>query len=334
MTNKNGKHKSKHISLQWTQNRKEVKQIKTKAYINTMKGFLIGIALVIPGLSGSMFAVVVGLYEKMIEAVSTFRSKPSKNIKFLLPIMLGAVVGVLASTKLVLWLCEQFPVMSYGFFIGLVIGVLPFVYKKIRQQHLKVWDLALIILGFAFIMVISHQGTEGTSEFVALTNLNGLSDWATIIFAGFFAVSMMMIPGISGAVMLMMVNQYGTIYNSVAKLLDTVMFLLVGKFDQAKSAFSSVMILLPFIIGAVIGVILMAKVLHFLLNRYAHQVYCAVLGIIGAGIWILMELAIKGAMGNVQSGGSWAGVIVSLVIFIVVGTLATIFLDKQEATDA
>lgn len=76
-----------------------------------MKGFLIGIALVIPGLSGSMFAVVVGLYERMVEAISSFRKQPLKNIKFLLPIMLGAVIGILASTKLVLWLCEQFPVI-------------------------------------------------------------------------------------------------------------------------------------------------------------------------------------------------------------------------------
>ncbi|WP_269147891.1 DUF368 domain-containing protein [Pediococcus damnosus] len=307
--------------------------MKTKAYINIMKGFLIGIALVIPGLSGSMFAVVVGLYEKMVEAISTFRAKPGKNIKFLLPIMVGAVVGVLASTKLVLWLCEQFPVMSYGFFIGLVIGVLPFVYKKIRQQHLNLLDFALIIFGFAFIMLVSHQGTDSGSDFIALTHLNSLSDWGTIAFAGFFAVSMMMVPGISGAVMLMMVNQYGTIYNSVAKLLDTFMFLLVGKFDQARSAFSSVLILLPFIIGAAVGVMLMAKALHYLLKRYSHQVYCAVLGIIVAGIWILAELAIKGAANSVQSSGSWIGVILALVIFIVIGTLATVFLDKQEVAD-
>lgn len=298
-----------------------------------MKGFFIGIALVIQGLSGSMFAVVVGLYERMVEAISTFRKQPLKNIKFLLPIMIGAVIGILASTKLVLWLCEQFPVMSYGFFIGLVIGVLPFVYKKVSFQKFNFFDAILAILGFAFIMFVSHQGTGGLSDFVAMSQLRTLSDWGVIAFAGFFAISMMMIPGISGAVMLMMVNQYGTIYNSVAKLLDTVMFLLVGKFDQAKQAFSSVIILLPFIIGAVLGVILMAKVLNYLLHKYAHQVYCAVFGIVVAGIWILMELALQGAALNVQNSGSWFGVIVILIVAIIVGVLATLFLDNQEPTD-
>ncbi|MBU7555639.1 DUF368 domain-containing protein [Pediococcus ethanolidurans] len=298
-----------------------------------MKGFFIGIALVIPGLSGSMFAVVVGLYERMVEAISTFRKQLLKNIKFLLPIMIGAVIGILASTKLVLWLCEQFPVMSYGFFIGLVIGVLPFVYKKVSFQKFNFFDAILAILGFAFIMFVSHQGTGGLSDFVAMSQLRTLSDWGVIAFAGFFAISMMMIPGISGAVMLMMVNQYGTIYNSVAKLLDTVMFLLVGKFDQAKQAFSSVIILLPFIIGAVLGVILMAKVLNYLLHKYAHQVYCAVFGIVVAGIWILMELALQGAALNVQNSGSWFGVIVILIVAIIVGVLATLFLDNQEPTD-
>lgn len=298
-----------------------------------MKGFFIGIALVIPGLSGSMFAVVVGLYERMVEAISTFRKQLLKNIKFLLPIMIGAVIGILASTKLVLWLCEQFPVMSYGFFIGLVIGVLSFVYKKVSFQKFNFFDAILAILGFAFIMFVSHQGTGGLSDFVAMSQLRTLSDWGVIAFAGFFAISMMMIPGISGAVMLMMVNQYGTIYNSVAKLLDTVMFLLVGKFDQAKQAFSSVIILLPFIIGAVLGVILMAKVLNYLLHKYAHQVYCAVFGIVVAGIWILMELALQGAALNVQNSGSWFGVIVILIVAIIVGVLATLFLDNQEPTD-
>nr|WP_286984618.1 DUF368 domain-containing protein [Pediococcus sp.] len=301
--------------------------------MNTMKGFLIGIALVIPGLSGSMFAVVVGLYERMVEAISSFRKQPLKNIKFLLPIMFGAVIGILASTKLVLWLCEQFPVMSYGFFIGLVIGVLPFVYKKVSFQRFKLFDGLLAILGFAFIMLVSHQGNEGMSDFVAMSHLQNLNDWAVIAFAGFFAISMMMIPGISGAVMLMMVNQYGTIYNSVAKLLDTVMFMLVGKFDQAQQAFSSVVILLPFMIGAFLGVILMAKVLNFLLHKYAHQVYCAVFGIVVAGIWILMELALKGAVVSVQGGGSWFMLIVALVVFIIIGVLVTIFLDKQDPTD-
>lgn len=298
-----------------------------------MKGFFIGIALVIPGLSGSMFAVVVGLYERIVEAISTFRKQPLKNIKFLLPIMIGAVIGILASTKLVLWLCEQFPVMSYGFFIGLVIGVLPFVYKKVSFQKFNFFDAILAILGFAFIMFVSHQGTGGLSDFVAMSQLRTLSDWGVIAFAGFFAISMMMIPGISGAVMLMMVNQYGTIYNSAAKLLDTVMFLLVGKFDRAKQAFSSVIILLPFIIGAVLGVILMAKVLNYLLHKYAHQVYCAVFGIVVAGIWILMELALQGAALNVQNSGSWFGVIVILIVAIIVGVLATFFLDNQEPTD-
>ncbi|GEL14708.1 DUF368 domain-containing protein [Pediococcus cellicola] len=313
--------------------RKEVKQIKTKAFVNAVKGFLIGIALVIPGLSGSMFAIVVGLYEKMVAAISSFRSHPRQNIKFLLPIMVGAIVGVLASTKLVLWLCEAFPVMSYGFFIGLVIGVLPFVYQKIRFQRLHLFDFVLIVLGFVFIMLVSHQGSTGLSDFVALTRLKSVSDWFTIGFAGLFAISMMMIPGISGAVMLMMVNQYGTIYNSVAKLVDTALFILVGKFDQARAAFGSVIILLPFIIGAFIGVILMAKILNYLLHRYAHRVYCAVLGIILAGIWILTELALKGASVSVQDGGTWLSAGFALIIFIVIGVLATIFLDKQDSSN-
>lgn len=279
-----------------------------------------------------MFAVVVGLYEKMVAAISNFRQAPLKHLKFLIPIMIGAVIGVLASTKLVLWLCERFPVMSYGFFIGLVVGVLPFVFKKMHRHHFDFGDVLLIALGFAFIMVVSHQGSQESSEFVALTQPSSLGDWATIGFAGFFAIAMMMIPGISGAVMLMMVNQYGTIYNAVAKLVDAAMFIVIGKFGAAQSALASVLILVPFIIGAFLGVIIAAKILNYLLRHYSQRVYSAVLGIILAGIWILAELALKGAQLGIQEGSSWLGMGLSFVLFIIIGTLATIFLDQQEPT--
>ena len=70
--------------------------------LNFVKGAIIGIALVIPGLSGSIFAVVVGLYDRLLNAVNHFRDDPKKNMRFLTPIGLGAVIGILLSTKAVL----------------------------------------------------------------------------------------------------------------------------------------------------------------------------------------------------------------------------------------
>ncbi|MDR0287801.1 MAG: DUF368 domain-containing protein, partial [Clostridiales bacterium] len=94
-------------------------EVNVKNIIHFFKGIFIGLAVVIPGLSGSIFAVAVGLYEKMLEAVNNLRKSPKESILFLLPIVLGAVVGILASTKFILWVCENYPRQSYIFFIGL-----------------------------------------------------------------------------------------------------------------------------------------------------------------------------------------------------------------------
>lgn len=117
--------------------------------LNFIKGAIIGIALVISGLSGSIFAVVVGLYDRLLQAVNHFRANPKKNLRFLAPIGLGAVVGILVSTKAVLVVTTHWPLPSYGFFIGLVLGIGPFIYRKLVLKPFTWWYLLLVAAGFA-----------------------------------------------------------------------------------------------------------------------------------------------------------------------------------------
>ena len=131
--------------------------------INFVKGIFIGIAVVIPGLSGSIFAVVVGLYEKMIHAVSDFRKNIKKNILFLLPIVLGAVVGILLSTKLILMICETYTQQAYFFFIGLVLGSIPLVLRKLKSKkfHPAYLLITLFSMGLILLMGFFSNGNAG-----------------------------------------------------------------------------------------------------------------------------------------------------------------------------
>ncbi len=185
--------------------------------VNFIKGIIVGIAVVIPGLSGSMFAVIVGLYEKMINAVSTLRKGFKKNVLFLLPIVLGGVIGILLSAKLIVDLCEEFPQQAYFFFIGLVLGSIPLVLRKVKQINFKPVYLLITLFSFIFIMIMGYLSSGETSESISETThyLTSFSDVIAVFIAGFFSCALMSVPGVSGSVTLMVLGQYNKVYGAV-----------------------------------------------------------------------------------------------------------------------
>ncbi|KRM71561.1 membrane protein [Lacticaseibacillus brantae DSM 23927] len=293
--------------------------------INFVKGIIIGLALVIPGLSGSIFAVVVGLYDKLLDAVNHFRQQPRASIRFLWPVALGAVIGILVSTKAVLALTTSFPIPSYGFFIGLVLGIGPFIIRKIQTIPFRWGYLLLSLIGFAAIYGLAKLGGTEPENMIALHALNSGGDWLTMGFAGVFSVSLMAIPGISGSVMLMVLDQYGTVYNAVSQLGTGVRALLQGDMTAFGHAMAAAALLVPFMLGAIIGLIAVAKLMGYLLKHYEALVYYAVIGIVLAAVVILIQTGLV---------PYWHGsnLVTSFVVIAsaVIGILATIFLDRPE----
>lgn len=297
-------------------------------FLNSIKGFLIGIALVIPGLSGSIFAVIVGLYEPLIAAINDFKKAPKQQLRFLTPIGIGAVIGVLFSTKVVLWLSQRFPIPAYAFFLGLVLGILPFIWRKLKQIHFK-WPYLLLTLGgFLLILGLTYLGSGHSESYIRLTALSSWSDAGQMVFAGAFSVALMIIPGISGSIMLMVIAQYGTVYNAVGQIVDLLKYLLQGDFTAAKASLQTVLLIGPFIIGALIGTILVAKLMHYLLKHFESQVYYGVLGVVLAASIILWQSGIQPAM---TPATTWLDLL-WIPFMIIIGILATIFLDKPETT--
>ncbi|AXN36437.1 DUF368 domain-containing protein [Latilactobacillus curvatus] len=294
--------------------------------INALKGALIGVALVIPGLSGSIFAVIVGLYEPLLAAIAQFKKDWRQAIGFLWPIGIGAGIGVLLSTKIILWLCTAYPLTAYSFFIGLVVGSLPFIWRRLAGLN---WQKVLIAIVCGAIMLLLTQiGGHQSESDIAIKQLTTLQDFGTLLFAGFFSVSLMLIPGVSGSIMLMIVKQYGTVYHAVSQLLDLMVYLVTGRLTQATEAFKSVALLLPFIIGAVIGTVIVAKLMHYLLAHFVEYVYAGVLGVVIAAIWILAQTGVTPAWPALTTATALLGPIALIIAMIILGTIATIYFDK------
>ena len=305
--------------------------------INFVKGIFIGIAVVIPGLSGSIFAVVVGLYEKMINAVSDFRKNIKKNRLFLLPNVLGAVVGILLSTKLILMLCETYTQQAYFFFIGLVLGSIPLVLRKLKGKkfHPAYLLITLFSMGLILLMGFFSNADAGEGAVNTAYYLTGLKDTVLILFSGFLSCALMSIPGVSGSVTLMVLGQYNKVYGAVSECTDMLKYLISGEFDRAWESSRSIWLVLAFAIGGIAGFILISKLIAKLLAKFEAQTYYGVGGMILGAIIILF---VQGVMTDQKftsafQGSMTAGILGMLVldlVLIAVGVVCTLFLDDDS----
>lgn len=238
-----------------------------------VKGFILGIANIIPGVSGGTLAITLGIYEQLIGTISHLFHNIKKNLGFIIPIGIGAVLSVLVLSKLINYSLEQFPIPTTLFFIGLIVGGVPFIYKKVEKEKKRGGHIVAFLCTFFFILLLGFvKNGNGT---VSLENLTVGSTFL-LFLVGVIAAATMVIPGISGSFVLMLLGFYKPILNTISNLTD---FQLLGH---------NMMILIPFGIGIVIGIILIAKLIEYLLKRHETITYYAILGFILSSVVTLV----------------------------------------------
>jgi len=299
--------------------------------IRTIKGILIGLGLVIPGLSASTFAVVVGLYDDIISNVNNLRRQFKKSCLFLFPVAIGVAIGILASTQLIFYVIENFPVQSYALFIGLVLGSLPMLVKKLggRGREYKFYPLS--VLGFAVIMAMGFFAPDTGDTAIAIYSIEGAGDAASIFAAGVISCFLMAVPGMSGSVMLMLLGHFGTVYGAVSNFVDVGIMAVRGQPGAVEAGLDSVAIIGVFGVGAVIGVVLAAKLIGMLLERHEVPVYFAVMGLIAGAVVILFNMGIGSAMaaGFGRGFGAGAAYVLWLLVFVIIGAAAARFIGEK-----
>jgi len=298
--------------------------------INVVKGFFMGIALVVPGLAGSIFAIILGLYDKMLYAVANFTKDIVGNIKFLLPIAVGMGIGILVSTSAILHVSIEYPVQSYLFFAGLVIGSFPLVIRKARAIPFKPIYLIFMVVAFGVMTLMSEFGGATDEGHIALERLDSVQDAIVMMGVGIFAVSFMVIPGISGSVMLMIANHYGTIYNAVSRIAVLIRRFLEGNWDAMMYEMYSVILLVPFGIGAAAGVLTVSKLMLYILERYEPLVYYCVGGALASATITLIRIGFVNYQPADYSPAGNTSLALIGIVCLVLGALCTNFLDKPE----
>ena len=271
-----------------------------------LKGMIIGVANIIPGVSGGTLMITLGIYEEVINTISHFFKNFKKNFKFIIPLAIGMVFSILLLSKLISLCLDKYPFPTTFFFIGLIIGGIPLLWRKTKSAKKKASNWLVFLITFGIVLTFAFL--KNGSAVVNLTNLN-ITDYITLSIIGVISAATMVIPGISGSFVLMLLGYYEPIVNTIRDLTN---FSLLGH---------NLLILIPFGIGIVIGIILVAKLIEYLFNRYPIKTYYGVLGFIIASI-----VAIIKPMCGISP--SIIEVIISIILVIIGGIISYKLGDK------
>ncbi len=240
---------------------------------NIIKGMMIGIANIMPGVSGGTLAVSMGIYDKLIHCITHILSEFKESMKFLLPIFAGAGIALVALTFVIEALFQYYPIPTNLLFIGLIVGGLPPVVTKVKSHKLSFGHILAGLLFFALVVGMAMMGDNGNRQ--VTLNL-GIVPMTKLVLVGIIAAATMIIPGVSGSMVLLILGYYEPIIQQITAFCTAVITL-----DMA-GILHGIAILLPFGIGVLIGILGIAKIIEIIFEKYPVYAYCAIIGLIAA----------------------------------------------------
>ncbi len=285
---------------------------------NVVRGAAIGIAFIIPGFSGGSVAAILGIYEKLVGSVAGIFKQFKKSILFLLPILLGMILGVAALIYPIQLGLEHYPIPTVSLFVGLAIGGLPSVTEKLKGGKFR-WEylISLIIpLAAAASLCFIPSAKEG----VDLFSLDA-GGYFLLIVIGIVGSCALVIPGISGSMLLLIFGYYTPIVSLITENF------LHG--DQIGICFA---VLACLGVGLIAGFFSISVLMKFLLKRFPRGTYCAIIGFIVGSIPAVYVTTINRyseLSGLYSSPWYW---VVTVLLFLVgmALSLALVFFAKKK----
>ncbi len=322
------------------------------AILDIIKGVVIGVANIIPGVSGGTMAVSLGIYDKIIAAVSNLFRDWKASVKTLLPLLVGCALGIVGFTYAIEFLLSKHTFVTCMAFVGLILGGLPALFAALRAEIQKTSGQRK--------RTFPHAGTAGSDEasgstasgsssgaasdassgaagFLGSIGISGILAFAVLFCVavflpmlnadeevlrtftaapttllalfcvGIIASATMVIPGVSGSLVMMILGYYYGIINTIKSFLEALRHFDIG------GMFSAGILLLPFGIGVLLGIFLIARLITFLFEKYGVATYCAILGLIIASPFaIFYNTGLFGQLGSLTAGQIVLGLVLAV----------------------
>jgi putative membrane protein len=250
-----------------------------------LRGVVIGVANAVPGVSGGTMMVSMGVYDDLIYCITHIFKEFQKSIKILLPYVIGMVIGIVGLAFVITAMFEQFPFQTCMLFIGLILGGIPILTGHLKGVKLGVSHALAFLVFFVAIIALEILGGEGADAAMVITPVSLIK----LFVVGVIAAATMVIPGVSGSMMLMTMGYYQPIIGSVK---DCVTALVALDFP---ALIHICILLIPFGIGVIVGIFAVAKLIEMLMEKHEALTYSAIMGlVIASPVVILMGTAFSG----------------------------------------
>lgn len=260
--------------------------------LNIFRGMVIGLSNVIPGVSGGTMMVSMGIYDKLIMVLTHFVKKFKEAVMLVLPLGIGMVLAIALFSKLFSEvLFPNYPLQTNLFFIGLIIGSLPVMYKKVKGKKTGIGAILAFAAFFVLVvgMALMGEGVDNGAD-VTLSFMNIVKLFAV----GVIAAATMVIPGVSGSMVMMILGYYNTIIDTISAFINALL-----AFDIAEMLVCCI-VLVPFGIGAVVGVVAVAKFVEFVFKKFSQIAYWAIIGLVIASPFAILIMMGSVAIGVVE----------------------------------
>lgn len=231
---------------------------------NFFKGFIVGIGKIIPGVSGAMLAISMGIYDKAIDCICNFKDNKKESIKYLFPIGVGVILSIVFFSRVISWSLARYYLVTMLFFIGLIIGGVPSISNKINKK-----DYYIVIISFVIFFCLAISSIDN----VYIVK-NNIFDYVIFFLSGFVDAIGTVVPGVSSTALLMIMGTYNNVISAI------------GNFDNIQ-------ILIPFGIGMIIGLLITVRTINYLFKKYENKVYAFILGVLLSNIVLLIVKSLK-----------------------------------------
>lgn len=286
--------------------------------MDTIKGIFIGIANIIPGVSGGTMAVSLGIYDKLISSISQLLKDWKKSLWTLLPIILGCGIGIVGFTYAIEYLLSQHTFVTCMTFVGLILGGLPVLVQSLRKELHKSGAsigfsgaVAFLVL-FAVAIILSVQTETEVLKSFSVTPGTLIS----LFLVGVIASATMVIPGISGSLVMMILGYYYGVLDTIKSFFNALQAL------DMEGILHGLALLVPFGIGVLLGIFLIAKLITFLFNTYGIQTYCAILGLIAASPFaIFANTGLIPKLSSLSIGNVLVGIVLAVAGAVITSKL-------------
>lgn len=263
---------------------------------NIYRGMIMGVSDVVPGVSGGTIAVILGFYDRLIASINGIFTKEWKvHLRFLIPLGIGIGLAIFSFSHLMNWLLEHHQKPTYYFFLGLIIGILPYLFRESDAKNTFQWKhYALLLIGILLISFLPLNPDEGV-----IIEHKTFTTYILLFFSGFIASAAMILPGISGSFVLLVIGVYSTVMHAV-EVIDLKVIFVVG-------------------IGIFLGIVTMSKIINYFLHHYRIATFAMIIGLVIGSIFVIFP--------------GWAintsQLIICIIVFAV-GLLTAYILGKVE----